>query len=160
MAKRHQSLIPLSHDHHHALALALRLRQGDDALLNDGWTHDREEQARRVKKFYDEELRLHFIAEEHALFPVIRKEIPDSTSLIESLLLHHREMERLISAIADAKGNELDAQLRELGALLDKHIRLEERELFPLYQATIGEKLAGEIGEEIKRVRDVRTFSE
>lgn len=39
MARRHEALVSLSHDRHHGLAIALRLPQGESALL-DGLTRD------------------------------------------------------------------------------------------------------------------------
>ena len=51
MTGRPPGLIALSHEHHHGLVLALRLRQGSQALLTEGWTHDKRAQARRVLGF-------------------------------------------------------------------------------------------------------------
>ena len=131
MAKRHQSLISLSHDHHHGLALALRLQQGDKALLNDGWTHDREKQAERVLTFYDDELSVHFRLEEEVLFPAMAQQAPGSSSLIDTLIKQHRQMESLIGRLRGKGGTPFDQILPELGAVLESHIRAEERELFP-----------------------------
>lgn len=39
LAKRHPSLIPLSHDHHHGLVLAFRLREGLPRLSHPGQPH-------------------------------------------------------------------------------------------------------------------------
>ena len=148
MAKRHASLVPLSQDHHHGLALALRLRQGNDALLIDGWTHDRIEQARRVQEFYFAELRIHFQAEEEILFPAMRLEIPDAGSLVAKLLSQHRKIEELVKRIA-ACNDGSDGVFYELGVLLEQHIRLEERELFPMYEAQIDLAKADELGKRI-----------
>ncbi len=157
MAKRHHSLVPLSQDHHHGLALALRLRQGDKALLNDGWTHDRAEQARRVQQFYERELRSHFQAEEEAVFPVLREHSPRSSSLVDTLLNQHRIIEHLVRVIAQAKGDELEQSLIGLGELLEQHIRLEERELFELYQSDLSPQLMEVVGEGVRRTVASRT---
>src|SRR5512134_1206705 len=131
MAKRHPSLVALSHDHHHGLALALRLRQGDAALLTDGWIHDRPEQAKRVGAFYRQELRSHFLAEEKTLFPVMRHYVPGSTELIDRLVLQHRQIEEIIESVGSPAVRDLAALLVRLGEILELHIRAEERELFP-----------------------------
>jgi hypothetical protein len=47
MAKRHPNLIPLTHDHHHALAHARRLR-----VAAGGTREDRSEQAREFLYFF------------------------------------------------------------------------------------------------------------
>ena len=39
--------------------------------------------------------------------------------------------------------------LRDLGELLDRHVRFEERELFPLIEASLDEGSIGAIGAEI-----------
>lgn len=152
MAKRHHSLVPLSQDHHHGLALALRLRQGDQALLNDGWTHDRAEQARRVQEFYERDLRSHFAAEEDAVFPVLRANSPRSVSTVNTLTEQHRELEQLVSRIATAQDRELEQALVAFGELLERHIRIEERELFQVYQADLTPEQMERVGEEVRRI--------
>ena len=122
MAKRHASLIALSHDHHHGLAVALRLKQGDKALLTDGWTHDPAEQATRVERFYNDNLRLHFRAEEEELFPAMLREIPHTSELIEALVRQHRELERMVQGISPAGKTSLPDLLIGIGDLLDRHI--------------------------------------
>ncbi len=154
MAKRNQSLVALSHDHHHGLALALRLKQGDKALLTDGWTHDRREQAARVSTFYDGELCHHFYAEEQALFPAMLQHIPESTSLIATLLTEHRMMERLVGSLGTAQDAQLESLLVELGSVLERHIRSEERELFVLYQSAVSEALDAQIGRDVAAAHD------
>ena len=151
MARRHSSLVPLSHDHHHGLALALRLRQGREALLNDGWTHDRFEQARRVADFYARELVPHFHAEEAVLFPAMRSLVPSSQSLIGDLEQQHREIARLVVNVAKEKDPAaLDAILTALGTILEGHIRTEERSLFPLYEESVTEDEKARVGRDME----------
>jgi iron-sulfur cluster repair protein YtfE (RIC family) len=157
MAKRHHSLVPLSQDHHHGLALALRLRQGDKALLQDGWTHDRAEQARRVQQFYERELRSHFQAEEEAVFPVLKEHSRRAGPLVDTLLEQHRAIEQLVRVIAQAKGDELERSLVALGEVLEQHIRLEERELFELYQSDLSPQVMESVGEGVRRAVASRT---
>jgi len=152
MAKRHSSLVPLSHDHHHGLALALRLRQGDKALLNDGWTHDRNEQARRVAKFYDDELRRHFKAEEDVVFPAMLHHVPQSSAMIEILIQQHREIERLVGEIRRIHDARLELNLVALGELLEKHIRIEERDVFETFQSQVPLDVVERVGEGVKRI--------
>lgn len=152
MAKRDPALIPLSHDHHHGLALALRLRQGDTALLNDGWTHDRREQAKQVKEFHEEELRAHFRAEEDALFPVLREHVPEAGRIINGLVDQHREIERMVEELEGADEQGLSGRLVDLGLLLDRHIRIEERDLFPLFEQSVPVETIRRVGEEIGRI--------
>lgn len=152
MAKRHSSLVLLSQDHHHGLALALRLRQGTDALLTDGWTHDRAEQAKRVQRFFDDELRAHFRAEEEVVFPVMRKHVPQTTPMIDELSDQHREIETLVSSLRSAEGSDLDGRLVSLGRLLERHIRIEERQLFETMQESLPPDILSGLEDAIKRI--------
>lgn len=152
MAKRHPSLAPLSRDHHHGLALALRLRQGRNALLADGWTHDPVRQARRVLRFAGEELSPHFAAEEEALFPFVRSRLQELGPLLERLIGEHRLMEALLEQLASVEGSPPPGLLERIGEQLEKHIRAEERELFPACE-TLGIDLDA-IGRPIVAVRD------
>lgn len=149
MAKRHQSLVHLSQDHHHGLALALRLRQGNNALLNDGWTHDRQAQARIVQKFYAEDLSIHFRLEEEVLFPAMQKHIAGSFFLIHSLVAQHRQMEDLIHQMQTDDLTILDRALIGLGIVLEQHIRSEERELFVMYEGQIPVEMKQQLGIEL-----------
>ncbi len=158
MPKRHSTLVTLSHDHHHGLALALRLRQGERALLTDGWTHDRKEQARRVQHFYRDELAVHFRVEEGILFPAMLKHVAVSSDLVSSLIEQHRRMEKLIGQLREALSSTLDSLLSELGAVLEQHIRTEERELFPMFEQYLPPNVAVRIGEEIRRSK--KTWSD
>ncbi len=154
MAKRHRSLISLSHDHHHGLALAVRLKQGNQALLNDGWTHDRKEQAVVVQRFFDAELRGHFAAEEEVLFPVIRHHTSEADTIVEELKRQHRSLEAAVGRMAGAGEAMLEKELTGFGELLERHIRIEERELFPLFERSVPSGVAAEAGEAITRVHD------
>jgi hemerythrin-like domain-containing protein len=149
MARRHPALIPLSHDHHHTLALALRLVQGKAALLNDGWTHDRHEQARRVKELYSGNLRRHFAAEEEILFPAMRAGIAGAGALIDRLQQDHREVEALINALLPDGPADPGTHLEALGRLLERHIRSEERELFDLFSTELPATVQDEVAKRL-----------
>ena len=151
MAKRHESLVSLSHDHHHGLALALRLRQGDKALLNDGWTHDRKVQARIVRKFYDEELSVHFRLEEQILFPAMLKHVSGCSSQIDSLIAQHRQMEAVIHQLRTDDLAALDRLLTGLGDVLEQHIRSEERGLFVSYEERMPPDIKQQLGHELQQ---------
>jgi hypothetical protein len=65
MARRHESLIPLSHDHHDALLLAWRLRTGDLSK------REPELRASHVSAFFEYRLINHLKVEEELLFPAV-----------------------------------------------------------------------------------------
>jgi Hemerythrin HHE cation binding domain len=62
--KRHPALVPLSHDHHHALVEARRLRQAADAP-------DAAAAAAAFLRFFAQETVPHFREEEELLFPSV-----------------------------------------------------------------------------------------
>ncbi len=62
MAKRHPSLVPLSREHHVALLLAFRLRQGLPRTQKP--TDSPQEQAEDTIRFFHNNLATHFRAEQ------------------------------------------------------------------------------------------------
>jgi len=154
MAKRHPAFVGLSHDHHHTLVLALRLRQGEEALLTDGWTDDSQQQRLRVRRFSEEDLRSHFAAEEEILFPSVERFLPSSAPLVDILRGQHRDVESLVTQLDRADETNLRALLASLGSLLEEHVRREERELFPICESGFSEDVLLSIGEEFHHVRE------
>ncbi len=151
-AKRHPSLIPLSHDHHHGLVLAFRLREG--LPHNRKPADSPREQAEDAVRFFHDNLVAHFRAEEEALFPAIRACVPYAAAMLATLTAEHGEMHAQIENLIQASPDEvpLRTKLKAFGDLLERHIRHEERELFPLYEAHISEAEAARIGKDIARI--------
>ncbi len=145
---RHPSLIALSHDHHHGLALALRCRKQALGRLKPMGTAGLKERAAEFASFFDQSLARHFKAEEEILFPFMRASIPESSALIDDLLADHARLRAVLSLLAGGAG--LSKHLFDAGDLLERHIRREERELFPLFEkhaaAPDAEKLGSEMG--------------
>ena len=146
---RHASLIPLSQDHHHGLALALRCRKqalGQIPLGAEGLR----ERAKEFLAFYANNLVPHFRAEEEVLFPLLRSAVPGSEEMIDELLRNHAQIHRAIRQLEEGTG--LAKLIFDLGDLLERHIRKEERELFPLFEQHMEDGKAETAGVEIKRI--------
>src|ERR1043166_8305835 len=122
---RNPALIPLSHQHQHALALCVRIERG---LREAGSAELVEELGRKVVDTYQIELRNHFDVEEKILFPAIEEKL-GPMPLIAELVAQHRKIEAQIEAIA-AGLPEKRERLLEFAAEISAHIRREERELF------------------------------
>jgi hemerythrin-like domain-containing protein len=120
---RDPSLIPLSRDHHHALALCLRTRRALDA--NRGAT-SLPENARLIVEKFDSEIRGHFKVEEQVLFPVFST-FAELAGLVDELLAEHRLLVQLVERLRTSSER---AVLVEFAGTLERHIRKEERELF------------------------------
>lgn len=152
---RHPSLVPLSHDHHHGLALALRCRKQALGQLMPLGAPGLKERAAEFHDFFLKNLVPHFRAEEKVLFPWLRSEVPASASIIDQLLEDHRQIRATIPQLEAGSG--LAKILFDLGDLLERHIRKEERELFPLYEERAVDVSVDTLGAEIKKVLGANT---
>ncbi len=138
--KRHPGLRTFSDDHHHGLVHARRLKRAEQADLT--------EVAGAFLEFWRLETSLHFRKEEAVLLPVLARHGGDlsQSSLVEMLAQHAR-----IRGLAMQLGDELVSRevrggtLQALGELLEAHIRLEEREVFPFIEESLPEYALREI---------------
>lgn len=126
--KRHKALQPLSREHHHGLLLAWKIRTGFSKNINP----------ERIWKyalwFYNNHLIPHFEIEEQHIFTILG----DEDDLVKKALSQHRHLHRLFADIYNKA-----ISLGKIKEELDKHIRFEERVLFPKIQekATVAELL-------------------
>jgi hemerythrin-like domain-containing protein len=147
---RHPSLIPLSQDHHHGLALALRCRKQALGQIKPMGAEGLRERAKEFLVFYGAHLVPHFRAEEEVLFPLLRSAVAESENMIDELLRDHGQIRQAIPQLEGETG--LAKLLFDLGDLLERHIRKEERELFPLFEQHVDGRQAETVGEEIKKI--------
>lgn len=136
--KRHAALIPLSHDHQHGLAQALRLRRA--AAKADAPTQLAS--ATEFVTFYKSEQRVHLRDEEEQLFPLLLSHLPSEPALLQQARLQHTQLQGLARKleIAVAAGIVDPETLATTGTLLEAHIRLEERQLFPMIEELVPER--------------------
>ena len=137
--KRHPALIPLSRDHHHALVIAKRLGTATGQTAADT--------ARAFLTHWDTEEKLHFRVEEELLLPAYAAHGDVGHPAIIRMLCDHMLIRRDAAKLADAPPLEL---LHSLGSRLASHVQLEEREVFPLIEATIPEPELHALGEHIR----------
>lgn len=126
--KRHRTLLPLSHDHHHALVEARRLRC---AAKGPGSSTA----ASAFLQFFASEMVCHFRAEEELLFPTA-VDFPEAREPVIQALLEHQRIRARAKLLRDHldDGRGLAEIMRELGGSLEAHVRHEERRLFPLIE--------------------------
>lgn len=124
----------LTHDHHHGLSHARKLKlaagsEGDDRL----------QAARAFAEFFRSETLIHFAEEEDQVFPLATKHSEEARDIVARLLDEHAEMRRLADELGRgiAAGEVEPELLKLLGETLEAHIRVEEKELFPLLEATV-----------------------
>ena len=147
---RHPSLIPLSHDHHHGLGLALRCRKQALGRIKPLGAEGLKERAAEFRNFLAQSLTPHFKAEEEALFPWLSSSVPDSQPLIDDLLRDHKLLRA--AAVNLAGERDLAKVLFDAGDLLERHIRREERELFPLFEKHVGASDGARLKTEIEGI--------
>ncbi|QYJ14427.1 hypothetical protein Rxycam_00223 [Rubrobacter xylanophilus DSM 9941] len=141
--KRHPALREFSDDHHQGLVRARRLRR---AAAGEGG--ELGEVAWAFVRFFREETEEHFEKEERVLLPVaeaagVSPQEPD----IRRMLGEHAEIRRLVRRLEEeaAAGNVRPETLREAGRLLEDHIRLEERRIFPMLERSLTEETLAEL---------------
>jgi hemerythrin-like domain-containing protein len=134
MTKRHDALLPLTHDHHHALVQARRLIAAADA---DEKT--RSEVAEEFLRFYEEHTLLHFHEEEEELFPRLLGRVEEPPPELVQVLIEHVQMHGMVQDLRDAaaEGAPSGEDLKKLGETLRGHVRLEENKLFPLIEEAL-----------------------
>jgi len=119
---RDPNLIPLSRQHQHALALCVRL----DRAIQAGEV-DLEAWQAEIQQQFEQEIGVHFAAEEKELFPAAAR-LPEMQPLVDELLAEHAFLR---DYFARAAARSLDQKsLGNFGDKLTQHIRKEERQLF------------------------------
>ena len=135
--KRHDGLIPLTHDHHHALAQARRLER---AATGDA--SERLLQAREFIRFFENDTLAHFREEEERLFPLVIDE-EEAQPVLSQAMLEHVGIHRLVNGLRSsvARGDISSASMTCLAQALSVHIHLEEKVLFPMIERLVPQEL-------------------
>ncbi|MES2003437.1 MAG: hemerythrin domain-containing protein [Bacteroidota bacterium] len=135
--KRNEHLRTLSRDHHFGLLFCWKIRQG----LKNKIATVRIRQY--VNYYWVSYLHQHFLDEETVLFN------PLNDRLCNMGISQHKKIEAQIKYINEAEEGDTDAY-KLLADLVDKHIRFEERELFPYLESVLSEEKMAIIGEQLK----------
>ena len=125
--KRDPALITLSHDHHVALYVARTLKRATAVTASDGgprsWTTGRSTAAST------------FGSRKRSCFPPTRTTVTPTIRSWRERCATTSTRARADALILDATPD--PAILHELGNRLANHVRLEERQLFPLIEAAL-----------------------
>ena len=132
--KRHESLVPLSRDHHFGLIVAQWLILGRATNPRADWPTDRAQQATRLVEFFKSDLRAHFDIEETHVFPAADRSMVDGDRQVEALIADHDAMRAMIRSLDADPAFGLDERLSAFGHLLKAHIHREEQHLFEQMQ--------------------------
>lgn len=139
---RDKSLIPLSHQHQRALALCVRIDRAqpiaDENLA--AWQAE-------IEQHFAQEIKIHFAAEESAVFPTAMK-FAELTPMIEELIAEHASLRESFS---QAETRRMSAQnLPVFARQLSAHIRKEERRLFERMQQLMNSEDLATLGMQLE----------
>ncbi|WP_186578468.1 hemerythrin domain-containing protein [Aquibacillus kalidii] len=129
--KRHEALHPLSHHHHHALVMAQQLKKADE-------NSSIQEMTRQVIDFWQTDGEDHFRDEEEVLLPLYAQYESVDQDSIRDMLIQHVQIRSLVQQIRGKQRPNLDT-FRKLGEILNDHVRLEERVIFPMIEKAVPE---------------------
>jgi hemerythrin-like domain-containing protein len=138
---RDPSLVPLSRQHQHALALCVRLRRAPLTTPRElhAWQAE-------IEQHFAIEIRHHFAAEEAYIFPRARA-LAELSPLVDELIAEHAELR---AAFCQATARALDAAgLRRFAEALSAHIRKEEGLLFEGMQQKLSSDHLRQIGAQV-----------
>ncbi|MCW5963548.1 MAG: hemerythrin domain-containing protein [Bryobacterales bacterium] len=142
--QRHPHLVPLSHQHHDALALCVLVER---SLLADSSAENLARQAAKAVHFSLTEGENHFALEEEILFPLVEQTLGGHPLLTE-LCAEHAELRTLAGRLAAQPVLE---DLEAFVVLLRQHVRKEERDFFADVQERLPEDsfaIAGQLMKE------------
>ena len=138
--KRHESLAPLSREHHDALILAQLMKK--NAPNYNGLPTDNAGKVMYAMNLFNTTLKEHFFREELMLRKV--EHCHEDIRIIGQEILQEHEQLTAFFLNLDNAANQEDI-MDQLGISLDQHIRKEERILFPLIQQYCSEELLQEV---------------
>jgi len=139
---RDKSLIPLSHQHQQALALCVRIDRAQPIPEADleAWQAE-------IDQHFEQEIKIHFSAEEQVLFPAAGQ-FPELVPLVEELIAEHLSLRQPFSQ-AEARRMSTD-NLLSFARQLSSHIRKEERQLFERLQQLMTPKELADLGVQLE----------
>jgi hemerythrin-like domain-containing protein len=144
--KRTRELKPLTSEHHQALLVAFQLKKGLAGHAETaGAPKDLPGLLGLARRFEERVLRAHAKAEEEVLGHHL------APADMRRLVAEHGEMRRLVESARGAQGQELRSALAAFAELLERHVRWEERELFPAAEGLVDAETLSIIGGELER---------
>jgi len=142
---RDPNLIPLSHQHQHALALCVRIGKAFAEVHDTPDVHHWESE---IVQLFDQELAFHFIAEEKFLFTAADR-FEELQQLVDELRIEHTLVRRNVANARERQFRVTDLQV--FTAMLSEHIRKEERVLFQELQRLLPAEELARLGQELNR---------
>lgn len=134
---RSGSIMKLSREHHFSLLFCWKIREGVKKKVAP-WR-----MLQYVRYFWDACLHPHFTEEEEVLFAPLRDE------MVLKAIEEHEAIQQSVEALhSTAEKNTAEALLK-FADQVDKHVRYEERQLFPHLENTLTEAQLEDIGRQL-----------
>jgi hemerythrin-like domain-containing protein len=140
--RRSEALKSLSRDHHHGLVAAQGLRRAAAAEASSARA--------TFLEFWLEEGKHHFEVEESVLLPRVVRYVDADHDAVTRVLTEHVELRRRALDLEAGADPPLDL-LQETGELLERHIRHEERVLFPLIERSLPDAALTELAQAVEK---------
>ncbi|MFD2624120.1 hemerythrin domain-containing protein [Salibacterium salarium] len=138
--KRHESLYSLSHHHHHGLFLSLNLKR----VNTEKARYTAEKVLEDTRNFWNPGGIQHFREEEEILLPAFAQFASVDIPEIKTMLIDHVRIRTMMDKVTNAKAPDVE-EMQHLGALLENHIRTEERIIFPMIERALPEEKLQEL---------------
>lgn len=102
------------------------------------------------------ELVRHFVAEEHYLYPTVRKGLPNGAEVADRELEEHADAEQLMKELETLQpsNTEFHQKAHTLIADLRKHVEGEERDVFPRLQLACSPGGLRDLGDQIVQMKE------
>ena len=144
--RRSRQLKPLSSEHHHSLLVAFQLKQALAGHAESaGAPRDLPGLVALLRRFDGQVFRTHVKTEEDVLGAYLA---PDD---FRRLRAEHAQLLGLIEAAGAGDPLEQRVALASFADLLERHVRWEERELFPYAEGHVDADTLASIGGELER---------
>jgi len=135
--KRSEHIVQLSKEHHFSLLFCWKIKTGLKKEVEISRI------VNYINYFWKDHLLPHF-QEEDVLFSAV------DNVLVQRAYHEHREINDTIRSLESSDPERATALVFKIADLVDKHVRFEERELFPYLESAIAEPKLIEIGKKIK----------
>jgi hemerythrin-like domain-containing protein len=144
--KRSRELRPLSAEHHQALLVAFQVKKSLEGHPEAaGAPRDVPGLLALARRFEEQVFRSHAKAEEELLGRYL------TAADTRRLVSEHAELSRLVQLARGSAPADLRAHLGAFADLLERHVRWEERELFPYAEDHLDHEALAMIGGELEK---------
>ncbi len=144
--RRSRQLKPLSSEHHHSLLVAFQLKQALAGHAESaGAPRDLPGLVSLLRRFDSQILRTHVRTEEDVLGAYL------TSADFHRLQVEHAQLAGLVQAAQGPAPAEQRTALAAFADLLERHVRWEEREVFPYAEAHVDAETLADIGGELER---------